>query len=142
MPTALSPTDYRTVVEQAPIMIWRCDQNAKCDYFNQRWVLFTGRALADELGDGWLHGVHPDDRDRCMATFLEAFQRREVFEMEYRLRRYDGEYRWVLDSGGPLMSNAGEFTGYVGSAVDITDRVQARAELARATMKQLGLDGV
>ena len=142
MPTALSLTDYRTVVEQTPLMIWRCDHHAKCDYFNERWLLFTGRQLEDELGDGWTAGVHPDDRDRCVRTFLDAFDRREVFELEYRLRRYDGEYRWVLDSGGPIIDHAGEFTGYVGSAIDVTDRVDARAQLARANLKELGLDGV
>ena len=142
MPTALSLADYRTVVEQAPIMIWRCDRHAKCDYFNQRWMLFTGRQLVDELGDGWLNGVHPDDRERCMAMFLEAFQRRDIFEIEYRLRRYDGEYRWVLDCGNPIIDSAGEFIGYVGSAVDVNDRVEARAALARANIRELGLDGV
>ena len=142
MPTALSAADYRTVVEQAPIMIWRCDRNAKCDYFNNRWLLFTGRTLAEEVGDGWANGVHPDDRERCLQTFLDAFHRREVFEMEYRLRRYDGEYRWILDSGGPIVDSTGEFIGFVGSAVDVTDRVQARAQLARANLRELGFDGV
>jgi PAS domain S-box-containing protein len=141
MPTALSSTDYRIVVEQSPIMIWRTDQHAKCDYFNQRWLLFTGRPMVDELGDGWLASVHPDDRDRCMHTFLDAFNLHQSFEMEYRLRRYDGEYRWIVDAGGPIFDVNGAFLGYVGSAVDCHDRVDARAMLARANIKSLGLDG-
>jgi len=142
MVTALSSTDYRIVVEQAPLMIWRTDPHGKCDYFNRRWLSFTGRTMADELGDGWLNGVHPDDRDRCLKTFLDAFEMRMEFEMEYRLRRYDGEYRWIVDTGGPIYDVNGRFLGYVGSAVDCHDRVDARAILARTNLKNLGLDGV
>jgi len=135
----LSHAEYRSIVEQAPIMIWRSDSAAQCDYFNQRWLAFTGRTLEDELGDGWCNGVHPDDRDRCIKTYRDAFERRDPFEVEYRLRRYDGEYRWVLDTGGPVYDALGQFVGYVGSAVDVTDRVEARAALARTTLKDLGL---
>jgi PAS domain S-box-containing protein len=135
----LTPTDYRIVVEQTPIMIWRANTEAKCDYFNERWLEFTGRSMEDEIGDGWTQGVHPDDLDRCVRTYEDAFERRERFEMEYRLRRYDGEYRWVLGTGGPIHDAAGGFTGYVGSCIDVTDRVLARAALARAHLKDLGL---
>jgi PAS domain S-box-containing protein len=127
------------VVEQAPIMIWRANLYGKCDYFNQRWLAFTGRTLEAELGDGWCNGVHPDDAERCLKTYNDAFRNHDAFEMEYRLRRYDGEYRWVLDSGGPIYDEQGGFIGYVGSAIDVTDRVEARAALARATLKDLGL---
>ena len=120
-------------------MIWRSNTLAKCDYFNQRWLAFTGRALEDEVGDGWSKGVHPDDLERCLQTYLDAFKRHEPFEMEYRLRRYDGEYRWVLDTGGPIHDASGAFAGYIGSCVDVTDRVEARAALARATLRDLGL---
>jgi PAS domain S-box-containing protein len=135
----LSHAEYRAIVEQAPIMIWRSNVHSKCDYFNQRWLAFTGRTLEDELGDGWAKGVHPDDADRCLKTYREAFERREPFEIEYRLRRYDGEYRWVRDNGSPIYDDSGRFTGYIGSCVDVTDRVEARATLARATLKDLGL---
>jgi PAS domain S-box-containing protein len=139
MPSVLSESDYRTVVEQAPIMIWRSNTLAKCDYFNTRWLAFTGRSIEDELGDGWADGVHPEDLARCLRTYLDAFARREPFEMEYRLRRYDGEYCWVFDIGGPVNDASGRFAGYVGSCVDVTDRVHARAVLARAHLKDLGI---
>src|SRR3954467_11551966 len=113
--TVLTPNDYRIIAEQAPIMIWRSNVHAKCDYFNERWLAFTGRTLQDEVGDGWAKGVHPEDYDRCMATYLAAFTHHEQFEMEYRLRRYDGEYRWVLDTGGPAHDDGGRFVGYIGS---------------------------
>jgi PAS domain S-box-containing protein len=138
----LTTAEYRVLVEQAPIMIWRSNAQAKCDYFNERWLSFTGRTLVEELGDGWAKGVHADDYDRCLSTYLDAFKRRELFEMEYRLRRYDGEYRWVLDSGSPLYNAAGAFTGFAGSCIDVTDRVHARATLARVNLRELGFEGV
>jgi PAS domain S-box-containing protein len=128
---ALSLADYQTLVVQAPITIWRADARAQCDYFNARWLAFTGRSIAEELGDGWSSGVHADDLEQCLRTYRAAFDRREPFEMEYRLRRHDGEYRWVLDRGGPVTDASGAFVGYIGSCIDVTDRVQAAA-LARA----------
>jgi PAS domain S-box-containing protein len=135
----LTLAEYFIIVEQAPIMIWRANAYAKCDYFNQRWLSFTGRTLQEEVGDGWAKGVHPDDLERCLRTYNEAFTRREAFDMEYRLRRYDGEYRWVLDTGAPIHDTDGRFIGFTGSCVDVTERVEARAALARATLKDLGL---
>jgi PAS domain S-box-containing protein len=135
----LTLAEYRIIVEQAPIMIWRADVMARCDYFNVRWLAFTGRTLEEELGEGWAMGVHAEDRERCLRMFHEAFARREVFEIEYRLRRYDGEYRWVLDAGAPIHDPDGRFVGFAGSCVDVTERVEARATLARATLKDLGL---
>jgi PAS domain S-box-containing protein len=129
--TTLSLADYQIVVEQAPIMIWRSNIDGKCDFFNDRWLAFTGRALDEELGDGWSAGVHADDLQHCLSTYRTAFERRESFEMEYRLRRYDGEYRWVLDRGAPVTDASGAFAGYIGSCIDVTDRVTARAALAR-----------
>ena len=136
----LTLAEYRNIVEQAPLMIWRANAEAKCDYFNERWLAFTGRTLQEEVGDGWAKGVHADDLDRCMRIYHDAFSRRDAFEMEYRLRRYDGEYRWVLDRGAPIHDGNGRFVGFTGSCVDVTDRVEARAALARATLKELGLD--
>jgi PAS domain S-box-containing protein len=128
MPTPnLSQQDYQAIVEAAPIMIWRAGPDGRCDYFNDRWLAFTGRTLAQELGDGWAEGVHADDREFSVRTFLEALARREVFEMEYRLRRHDGEYRWVCDRGAPVVDGNGRFAGYIGSCIDVTERVAAQA---------------
>ncbi len=87
----LTFAEYRILVEQAPIMIWRSDREAACDYFNETWLTFRGRTLAEEYGNGWAEGVHAADFDRCLKIYLDAFGKREIFEMEYRLLRRDGE---------------------------------------------------
>jgi PAS domain S-box-containing protein len=122
----LSFNEYMTIVEQAPIMIWRANTTTQCDYFNKQWLDFTGRSLEQESGNGWAEGVFKDDFERCLDIYLTAFKKREMFEMEYRLRRYDGEYRWVFDRGVPFQNEQGVFSGYIGSCIDITDRVEAR----------------
>jgi PAS domain S-box-containing protein len=127
----LEPDEYAILVEQAPILIWRSDTTAACDYFNERWLEYTGRSIEQEVGHGWAQGVHPHDFDRCLAIYLGAFERREVFEMEYRLRRHDGLYRWLFDRGAPFYRH-GEFAGFIGSCADISERVEARAQLAAA----------
>jgi len=139
----LSFDEYRTLVEQAPILIWRCGLDAKCDYFNQRWLEFTGRSLGQELGDGWAEGVHPEDFQGCLDIFLNNFSARKPFRMEYRLRRNDGEYRWIEDTGTPFCGPGGAFAGYIGSCVDVTERVLAQDELKKihdaeiSTLKKL-----
>src|SRR5262249_25507795 len=90
-------------------------------YFNRPWRDFTGRSLDDERGDGWTEGVHPDDLRRRVNAYIEAFDRREEFRIEYRLRRHDGEYRWVFDIGIPRLVPDGSFAGYIGSVVDVTE---------------------
>ncbi len=122
MSRALSETEYRLLIEYSPVMIWRAGLDAKCDYFNDTWLLFTGRALEREMGDGWAEGVHPDDFDRCVKYYLDHFARRAPFEMEYRLKRHDGAYRWIFDRGVPFNDDAGVFAGYIGSCIDIEDR--------------------
>ena len=113
---------YLTILDEAPALIWRAAKDAKCDWFNATWLAFTGRKMSQEIGDGWAEGVHPEDFDRCLAIYLEAFHARKFFQMEYRLRRYDGEYRWILDIGCPFKNANGEFAGYIGYVYDITDR--------------------
>jgi PAS domain S-box-containing protein len=134
----LTPTEYATLVEQAPILIWRAGLDMGCDYFNERWLAFTGRTMEQERGNGWAEGVHPDDLARCLEIYTSAFAGRRVFEMEYRLRRHDGAWRWIFDRGVPSFGPGGAFQGYIGSCIDVTDRVDAeraleaqrRAELA------------
>ncbi|MEI7954510.1 MAG: PAS domain-containing protein [Verrucomicrobiota bacterium] len=125
-------TEYKTLVEQAPILIWRADLTMGCDYFNARWLVFTGRTMEEEMGNGWASGVHPDDLDHCLNRYTRAFARQEVFEMEYRLRRSDGEYRWLFDRGVPFNDAEGHFAGYIGSCIDVTESVDARANLKAA----------
>jgi PAS domain S-box-containing protein len=121
------------LVEHSPVLIWRADVNKKCDYFNNVWLEFTGRTLEQELGDGWAEGVHPDDLDRCFRIYVTNFDQRQPFEMEYRLKRYDGVYRWIFDRGVPYTDDRGEFLGYIGSCVDVTERregEQAKLDMA------------
>lgn len=125
----LTLPEYRALVEQAPILIWRANTDSLCNYFNERWLAFRGRTLEQEYGNGWAEGVHPDDFDRCLKIYLDSFNNREIFEMEYRLMRYDGVYRWIFDKGVPYYSDNGEFAGYIGSCIDVTERVDAQEAL-------------
>jgi PAS domain S-box-containing protein len=110
------------------MLIWRSGLDAQCNYFNDGWLAFTGRPLEAELGNGWAEGVHPDDFERCVAYYLEHFERRQAFEMEYRLRRHDGVYRWIRDRGAPFFDAQNEFAGFIGHCVDVDDRVRAQLE--------------
>ena len=136
MARTLTNTEYRLLVEHSAVMIWRSGRDAKCDYFNETWLSFTGRTLGQELGDGWSEGVHRDDVRRCVEHYLDHFHRRQPFEMEYRLRNRSGAYRWIFDRGVPFTDERGEFAGFVGSCVDIDDR--RRADAAR-DQEQLAL---
>jgi PAS domain S-box-containing protein len=121
---------FRLVANTAPVMIWMSGTDRKCSYVNKTWLDFTGRALKQEIGDDWAGGLHPDDLGHCLQAYMEAFDRRESFEMQYRLRRHDGEYRWVLDNGVPRFNPDGTFAGYIGSCIDITERKLAEESLA------------
>jgi len=121
---------YLSLFEEFPSLIWRSGTDGKCDYFNKSWLEFTGRTLRRELGDGWAEGVHPEDLDHCISTYLRAFKARRPFEMEYRLRRHDGEYRWIVDYGRPFNDLNGNFAGYIGTCNDITERKKQEEELA------------
>ncbi len=120
-------------------MIWRAGLDAKCDYFNETWLDFTGRTLEQERGDGWAEGVHPEDFDRCVAYYLDHFHRREAFEMEYRLRRHDGRFRWIFDRGVPFTDDSGAFAGFIGSCIDVDDRRSAQEAQRHHNEEQLAL---
>jgi PAS domain S-box-containing protein len=120
---------FRNMADTAPVMIWISGRDRLCTFFNKGWLDFTGRTLERELGNGWATGVHPDDLDRCFATYSSSFDACRTFQMEYRLRRADGEYRWVLCRGVPRFEPSGVFAGYIGSDTDITEQKRAAKEL-------------
>jgi PAS domain S-box-containing protein len=120
---------FRTMANTAPALIWMAGPDKLCDFVNQGWLDFTGRTLEQELGDGWTECVHGEDAQRCLETYRSSFDARQRFEMEYRARRYDGEYRWILDRGVPRYAPDGKFVGYVGFVFDIHDRKRAEQTL-------------
>jgi PAS domain S-box-containing protein len=125
---------FRLVADTAPALIWMSGIDKLWTFFNKGWLDFTGRSLQQESGNGWAEGVHPEDQPQCLLTYTHAFDRRESFSMTYRLRRHDGEYRWILHQGVPRFSVDGSFAGYIGSCIDITE--QKRAEEALSTVSQ------
>jgi PAS domain S-box-containing protein len=127
-----SEARFRIMADSAPVMIWMAGPDQLYSYFNQGWLAFTGRAIEEELGTGWTESLHPDDYDRILGTYTAAFQRREPFKVEYRRRRADGVFRWIYDSGTPRIATDGEFLGYIGSCIDISDRREAEEALKLA----------
>uniref|UniRef100_Q023Q2 histidine kinase n=1 Tax=Solibacter usitatus (strain Ellin6076) TaxID=234267 RepID=Q023Q2_SOLUE len=131
---------FRNMADSAPVMIWISAPNKLCTFFNSGWLSFTGRSMEQELGDGWAAGVHPDDLERVVKVYSSSFDARRSFEIEYRLRRADGEYRWILDRGAPRCAAAGEFAGYIGTAIDITDLRRTQEEaLSREKLDSLAV---
>ena len=128
---------FRLMADTAPALIWMSGNDRLCTYFNKPWLDFTGRSMGSELGNGWAEGVHPEDLRRCLDTYTHAFDRREEFRMEYRLRRHDGEYRWLLDIGVPRFDQERSFVGYIGTCVDFTDRKQAEEVLANVRRRMI-----
>jgi PAS domain S-box-containing protein len=123
---------FRHMADNAPVMIWVSGLDMKCNYVNKVWLKFTGRSLEQELANGLTDHIHPEDLLRCREIYAGNFNARQDFRMEYRMRRADGEFRWLLDSGSPRMDGNGNFMGYIGSCIDITEHKQAEDELARA----------
>jgi PAS domain S-box-containing protein len=114
-------TTFRLLADAAPVMIWIAGPDSLCTYFNKTWLDFRGRSLEQEVGNGWAEGLHPDDRDLCLATYQKSFFARQSFRMEYRLQRADGEFRWMEGTGVPRFEEEA-FFGFMGSAADVTVR--------------------
>jgi len=123
---------FRNMAETAPVMIWVTDDQQQTTYLNKQFLDLTGRSLQQELGFGWSADVHPDDLEATIETYTNAFNQRIPFELECRLRRGDGEYRWILASGAPRFSPTEEFLGYIGSCIDITERRESEQEIRQA----------
>jgi len=119
---------FRILSDTVPVLVWMSDETKGCTYFNKRWCDFAGRKEAELLGKGWAEDVHPDDLDECIRIYENSFDARLPFSIVYRLRRHDGEYRWLLDNGVPRWKDETEFIGYIGSCVDITERKQAEVD--------------
>jgi PAS domain S-box-containing protein len=127
---------FRIMADASPVLLWMAGKDGHCTFFNQPWLEFTGRTMEMELGVGWAEGVHAEDFQRCMSTFMTAFVARREFQMEYRLRRADGEYRWLLDTGIPHYAADGEFAGFIGSCIDVTELKNVRDTLDRTVRER------
>ena len=117
------------IADFAPVLVWTSGPNKLRDFFNERWLKFTGRTMQQELGNGWAETIHPEDFDLCFDTYVSAFEARRSFTIEYRLRQHDGEHRWVLENGQPRYTRFGEFDGYIGCGVDVTEQRELRERL-------------
>ena len=126
-----SEARFRRIADAAPVLLWMASADTRRIFFNQPWLRFTGRKLEQEVGEGWMAGVHPDDRAACLDAYLSSFHTRRAVRTEYRLRRSDGASRWILDTGVPLYEGDGSFAGYIGSGIDITEIKDLEADRAR-----------
>src|SRR5262245_58410175 len=122
-------------MDAAPVMIWVSGEDKGCVWFNRPWLTFTGRSLAQELGNGWTDGVHRDDFDRCLEIYVGHFEARKEFRMEYRLRGCDGAYHWIEDIGIPRHARDGTFLGYIGSCTDVTHLKATEAALRESELR-------
>lgn len=131
---------FRTMANSAPVMIWMSGADKLCTWFNEQWLRFVGHTMAQELGNGWAENVHPEDFDRCLQTCTTSFDAREPFSREYRLRRHDGQWRWVLDNGVPRYDPSNNFAGYIGSCVDVTTvkRLEEERLIAERKLRERG----
>jgi PAS domain S-box-containing protein len=124
---AESERRFRLMADSAPVLMWMAGTDKLCTDFNKEWLRFTGRTMKQELGNGWMEGVHPEDRERCLHAYGLAFDARRQFTIEYRLRRHDGHYRSILDRGVPRFLEDGSFAGFVGCCIDVTEEKEAKA---------------
>jgi len=139
----MSEQRFRLMADGAPVLIWIAGPDKGCTWFNRQWLDFTGRSMEQERGNGWAQGVHSDDLARCLEVYVGHFERRLPFEMEYRLRRHDGQYRWLADTGRPLLDDTGAFIGYIGSCFDVTERIEAQERVSAAQRRaQATLDAM
>ncbi|AXS80497.1 ATP-binding protein [Dechloromonas sp. HYN0024] len=120
---------FRTLADGGSTLIWTSGLDKLCNYFNQPWLRFTGRTLAQEVGNGWVQGLHPDDHEHCLQTYVRSFDAQKPFSMEYRIHHADGTYHWIRDDGNPRYDSDGNFIGYIGFCVDITAQKESAAEL-------------
>src|SRR5262245_44423928 len=140
-----SESRFRIIADAAPVLIWMAGVDKLCTFFNKPWLQFTGRSMEQELGNGWVEGLHQDDLERCRQVYTNALDARQPFVMQYRLRRHDGEYRWVSEQGVPRYDTHGTFAGYIGSCVDVTELVnkdralQESEERMRVTAEAVNL---
>jgi len=125
---------FRELADGAPVFIWTADRDGMVDFVNRGWLDFTGRSQAEELGDTWVLGVHPDDAEGVESSWWRAHRRRVPWEREYRVRRHDGVYRWIVDRGAPRFV-AHELVGWVGTATDIHERKEMESKLAAAAAR-------
>ncbi len=133
-----SESRFQFVADAAPVLIWMAGVDKLCTFFNKPWLQFTGRSMEQELGNGWAEGVHQDDLERCLQVYTSAFDARQPFVMQYRLRRDDGEYRWISDQGVPRHDAQGTFAGYIGSCVDVTE-LMTKDEALRQSEERMRL---
>ena len=126
---------YLKIFDDFPALIWRSRLDKMCDYFNKTWLNFTGKTMEQEFGNGWTEGVHPEDFDFCLQIYVNAFDKREPFQMDYRLKNKMGEYRWIRDFGRPFFDLDNTFLGYIGSCYDITENKENEIELIKAKEK-------
>jgi PAS domain S-box-containing protein len=134
-----SEARFRRMADSAPVLIWMSDTSREFSYFNQPWLDFTGRRLAEETGFGWADAIHPEDREHTVQRYEQSFAERTSFRSEFRLLRYDGNYRWVVTHGTPRHDDEGTFSGYIGSCFDVTDQHEVEAHLAYRAIKQSAL---
>ena len=126
---------FRKLTESSPVLIWMSDKDGMCIYFNKQWLNFRGRTMEQEKGTGWTEGIHPDDKKNTLEIYHSAFNKRESFEIEYRMLNRNNEYRWIYDKGAPMYNNNDKFMGYIGSCIDISKRKKAEKQLEESEAK-------